>query len=396
MLFYPVGESGLWEVLVRWDDPRSLTLTQDGIRSFRLVSMSPDDIGADEFVTEPFSRDGFAQTLRVFFRPHDSLNPNLDGSVYEVRAAGQLLVRKAPRVNAPEAGAACFDFRSSPRLHGFAQAFWRDRANQLHPIDQPGKTAINLGIAQCGAGSQYDSLYNSGWPVTDCLMDADFMLRGMHALSVGATRMSAQYPQLLRTHHWAQIDAVIPGAAYFTLLRDPIRRLVSHYCFCRDHGWMPDDMETHLDKVCGGGAYNTQLGWLGFLGGPLPWSLLPDPIIPDHFQDSPGGKVQSQTLLGFAQSALSKFFFIGMNDYFDESLCLGALLMRSPTVGRWRMLHRSSASDGFTLSARTRARLERFLGPEIEFYEKRRAEFLTEYAEDLRFLKTHVGSLLIG
>lgn len=179
MLFYPVGEGGVWEALVQWEEPATLQLTQGGVRTFR---------------------------------PVDTLNPNLDGRVYEIYGAGQLLNRKAPRISAPQAG---FDFRSSPRL---------------------------------------------------------------------------------------------------------------------------DD---------------------------------------------------------FAQSALAKFFFIGMNDFFDESLCLAALLMRSPTVGRWRMLHRSSASVGYTLSARMRSRLEHCYGPEIEFYEKRRAEFLSEYAEELLFLKVHVGSLRI-
>lgn len=198
---------------------------------------------------------------------------------------------------------------------------------------------------------------------------------------------------MIRTHNWAQVGAVIPGAAYFTLLRDPIRRFVSLYSYSLDCGHAQLDLNAGLNDWCDMGYPDFQANWLGTLGGPVQFSLLPWGRNPHYVEVDGGGMRITETVMTFAEQALDRFFFVGMTDHFDESLCLAALLMRSPVVGRWALLNTSSASSGFVLDDRVRARLEYHFAPELAFYERQRHRFHERFGEELRFLKAHLPSL---
>ncbi|HLO76168.1 MAG TPA: hypothetical protein VK196_06915 [Magnetospirillum sp.] len=372
----------------------ALRFVEDGV-DYTPTAKAPAELDPGEFVLAPFARDGMNENVSVFFRLRHGLNPNLERRHYQVVGAdGAVQATKGPRVSVPAARPDAVEVAADPVVGDFARCFWRDRHDQLWPIGEPGRTAIALGIANCGTESLTQSLLGSGWPMVDVGLQPDFIHRAMLGLSVAANDIAnPEYPQLIRLHHWSQMGAVIPGAAYFTLLRQPVQRFISLYSTLRALGRTDDSLDDFVAKACELGYPDIQVNWLGQMAGPVQASLLPWGRLPEYIERTPQGMRITPLLMSYAEAALDRFFFIGFLDCFDESLWLAHLLMRSPRVGRWRTRNsRRKAGDG-ELQAMTRRRLETCLAPEIELYDRLRARFHDTYADELRFIRAHCERL---
>lgn len=193
MLAYP-QDDGVWEIPLTGQD-QGLRMVEDGRDYTRRDGVAPAELRPGEFLCRAFSVPDMRETVAVSFRPFESINPNLDHRTYAVFGDGGPIWKKSPRVTGPEPAKDALDLRQDPILWDFAQDFWRRREAELWPIDQPDRTAINLGIANSAAGSTQDSLLNSGWPVVTFPINSDYVLRGMRGLSIGAdTFARPNYP----------------------------------------------------------------------------------------------------------------------------------------------------------------------------------------------------------
>lgn len=391
MIFLPV-QDGVWEALVVGGEP-DIRLVEDGREAYALVGAEPMALQPGQFTVAPFSRDALNETASVFFRPRGSANPNLDHHRYTIWRGNSVVLDKGPRISAPRQEGEAVEVTASPRLADFAKAFWRDRRAEMCPIAEAGHTAIALGISNCGTGSLTLSLKNSGWPMVDLGLHPDLILRAMQGLSVAADSFpDPQYPQLVRLHHWSQAGAVIPGARYFTFLREPVARFISLYFTLRMLGRTGDSLDEFLFKACEQGYPDLQVNWLGNMAGPVQASLLPWGRLPEYIAQTPDGMRVTPVLMHYARAALDSFFLIGFTDLFDEGLYLAHLLMGSPRIGRWRMVNRI-APRSYSVDPRARRLLERCLEPEIALYQDLRAAYLDRFRDEIAFLRAHAEPL---
>jgi hypothetical protein len=114
-------------------------------------------------------------------------------------------------------------------------------------------------------------------------------------------------------------------STYFTLMRDPVERVISHYHFVLSrqahhlHELVVSERIGLLDYIRNGISIEMDNGQTRLLAG---IGSLDDPTNPDHSQAVPFGAC-SETMLRKAKSHLEQYFsVVGLAEHFDETLIL--------------------------------------------------------------------------
>lgn len=332
--------------------------------------------------------------LQVILHPPNPTNPNLDGLDYHLRVGEVSLARKRGRRSvAPDDPDKVLDLDADPKLRDFVRCFRRDRADMMFPVAEGDKTAICLAIGNTGSDSMADSLHNSGLqPMPYFHYQPHQVIARMHGFMVPHAAESHP-PPLAYVHHWAPLSTLFSNARYFTLLRDPVRRMLSSYWYWKDNDANAPSLEKWVDDISEGGWGNSQLNWV---------INATDPEYAPSIEDrrrlvrTPNGPRFDTAAIGQAfRSCEEAFFLVGITEYFDHSLFLIHLLLGLNKVGKWRHLLRSSASRGAHCPQSTRTKLEEICSLETEFYQAMRRSFETEFADEIAFFDRHVGTLQI-
>ena len=179
-----------------------------------------------------------------------------------------------------------------------------------------------------------------------------------------------------------------PSARVMTMIREPIEHLlVTYYWHYKHRGqgmpWVEPSVEEGVSlrryvEICGasGRLPGSLINWL--------YSLIADPLT---------GSLSPRTTAELIETIEAEIDFIGITEYFDESLFVLSLLNGFRHIPTWSRAGPSSLAMREDLDPATVRAMERLLEPDITLYERYRSQFLERYAEPIAWCRRHIGSL---
>ncbi|CAA7615920.1 hypothetical protein MTBLM5_180027 [Magnetospirillum sp. LM-5] len=175
---------------------------------------------------------------------------------------------------------------------------------------------------------------------------------------------------------------VSPSARIAAMVRDPVQRVVSNYYWQAKHRgqglpWVSDEIEAGIslrdwvDRLADR-EMDTLSHWITALepARPEPWSVADLLAAADRHVD-----------------------FLGITEFFDESLFILASLLGAERVPKWGRAASGSPPKLGDLDPAIVRRIEKITEHDREFFHACRSRFLDRYGDMIDFHRRHVGSL---
>jgi hypothetical protein len=337
---------------------------------------------------------GAAQLL---FWPRSNSNPNLDGRGYRLVTDDYTYLHRAGREQIPPDERLAVDLFANPKIRDFVNGFRREHADEIWDVYNEPAVAVFAGITSTGSTSASFALHHGGgrcvflpgWETSERTKAE------LAALTVGVeTIPEPDYPPQLTMHHWVNLQDKLPRIKHWSMVREPVRRLVSKYYWGLDTtGGNGQSLDDWLNDICCGYG-DWQLRWFSNISQDKTFCTHLN-IDPEIFVSTDSGLVLKDKLLAEAYTNVeSHFFMVGVTELFDESLFVHALLTGARFVGKWPMECASSAPrDRLPVGDAALRRLRRHAECEISFYENMKAYFERQYADAINFFRENIGPL---
>ena len=180
-----------------------------------------------------------------------------------------------------------------------------------------------------------------------------------------------------------------PSTKVMTLLRDPVRQVIGSYYWQYLHrgrglSWVEPSIEEGI-------SLRRYIEIQGADGKTHLWSLMKwlNSLADDPLADPP----ESRTMAELIEIIEAEIDFIGITEYFDESLFVLSLLNSFRRIPTWSRVSPSVAARREDLDPAIIHEMERLLEPDIALYERYRSLFLERYAEPIAWCRRHIDSL---
>ena len=368
-------------------------------------------IGKRAFSVDEVVRKGRGAYLHfgdaLFFSTSDNTDPNRTGRVYEpyVRGYSKGAFSAAPKALAdvPYSDTdshSCIDMRATPKLRAFYEEFQKRNTCRFKGLkDSEGLAALFYRIGQSGSSAATSSVGRTmpmysfgGWQNAGKALSDFFGQERSQRLT--------NY-KLYDTHNYVPLHPIMDGfARYFTMIRDPRRAFLSHYFW---------NTTIHNGKYSSTGEHYTFDEWLDIYyeshkgrhrAATLPmtrWFTHLDQPMFTIFEQLVTGTFQSADFDAPFEKAMKNshelFFFIGITEYFDESLFILYLLLDIPKMPLWGYDLRSVKPSASEISPEQQAKIDELVATDVRFYTYWREKFETDFAAEIEFFRENVKSL---
>ena len=197
-----------------------------------------------------------------------------------------------------------------------------------------------------------------------------------------------QQARFVNYHVWGRIRRHLhPSTRVMTMIRNPVQHVLAIYYWQHLHRGMGRAIDPWVERGVSLRRYVEIHG----AGGGLPGSLICwlRSLATDPLTDLTGPR----TLAEVIETTEAEIDFIGIMEYFDESLFVLSLLNGFPHIPTWSRSGASGAAKREDLDPAIIREMERLLEPDITLYERYRSLFLERYAEPIAWCRRHIGSL---
>lgn len=284
--------------------------------------------------------------------------------------------------------------RADPKLRDFYEEFQRHNTCKFKGLKEShGLAALCLRIGQSGSSAVMTSIRRTmpmysfgGWRDLPEAMSNFF--------GQERSQRKTSY-RMYDTHNYVPIHPIMEGfARYFTLIRDPRKAFLTHYYWnaTRHKGkgytfseWLDIYYESHKGRHRAASLPMSR--WFTHLDQPM-FSV---------FEQQQAGKFQLVDFEAPFERAMKNsqelFFFIGITEYFDESLFILYLLLDIPQMPLWAYDLRSLKPPASQITLEQQAKIDELVATDMRFYRFWREKFETDFAAEIQFFRENVKSL---
>ena len=199
-----------------------------------------------------------------------------------------------------------------------------------------------------------------------------------------------QQAYFIASHVFGRVRRLLhPSTKVMTLIRDPIQQVITNYYWQYLHRgqgmwWVEPSIEEGI-------SLRRYIEMQDADGKTLVWNLMKwlNALADDPLADPP----ESRTLAELIEIIEAEIDFIGITEYFDESLFVLSLLNGFRRIPTWSRAGSAGAVKREDLDPAIIRKIERLLEPDMALYERYRSLFLERYAEPIAWCRRHIGSL---
>ncbi|WP_156521132.1 sulfotransferase family 2 domain-containing protein [Magnetospirillum moscoviense] len=175
---------------------------------------------------------------------------------------------------------------------------------------------------------------------------------------------------------------VSSSARIVSMVRDPVQRVVSHYYWQARHRgqgvpWVSDQIEAGM-------SLRDWVDWLADreVDALSNWITALEPP-----------RADPQSAAGLLEAADRHIDFLGITEFFDESLFILAALLGADRVPKWERAATGGPPKLSDLDPAIIRRIETITEADREFFHACRSRFLERYGDMVEFHQRHIGSL---
>lgn len=343
----------------------------------------------------------------LFFSTSDNTDPNANGRIYEPYlvgySKGAFSSAPKPLADLPYVDTASHgyvDMRADPKLRDFYDEFQKRNTCKFKGLKNSNDlAALFLRIGQSGSSAALTSIARSmpmysfgGWRDVGRAMSNYF--------GQERSQRKSSY-KMYDTHNYVPLHPIMESfAQYFTFIRDPRRAFLTHYFW---------NTTIYKGKYSPTGAHYTFSEWLDVYyeshkgrhrAATLPmsrWFTHLDQPMFTVFEELLAGTFQTDDFEAPFERAMKnsveRFFFIGITEYFDESLFILYLLLDIPEMPLWAYDLRSLKPPASEITLEQQAKIDELIATDMEFYQFWREKFEKEFAVEIAFFKENIKSL---
>ena len=204
------------------------------------------------------------------------------------------------------------------------------------------------------------------------------------------TAEQRQQAYFVNYHVFGRIRRLLhPSTKVMTLIRDPIQHVITNYYWQYLHRgqgalWLDPVVEEGI-------SLRRFIEIQDEKGKPHLWGVVRwlNALADDPLADPPGAR----TIAEMAETIEAEIDFVGITEYFDESLFVLSLLNGFRRIPTWSREGSAGSVKREDIDPAIIRKIERLLEPNIALYERYRSLFLERYAEPIAWCRRHIGSL---